>query len=103
LKPVLRAESISKSFNHVRVLTSARLSVALAAVTLLAGRNGSGKSTLMKICAGRLAPDQGTIWLGDRMWTRAWLHELAKFGSQVADHVAGGGGPGAVAAGLARG
>lgn len=80
LKPVLRAESISKSFGHLRVLTSARLSVAPAAITLLTGRNGSGKSTLLRICAGRLAPDQGTIWLDDRIWTRARLHELARLG-----------------------
>lgn len=80
MKPVLRAESISKSFGHLRVLTASRLSVSAGGITLLAGRNGSGKSTLMRICAGRLAPDQGTVRFDDRIWTRAWLHTLANLG-----------------------
>lgn len=80
MKPVLAAESISKSFGHRRVLTSARLSVAAGMITLLAGRNASGKSTLLRICAGRLAPDQGTVRVDDRIWTRTWLHRLARLG-----------------------
>jgi lipopolysaccharide export system ATP-binding protein len=80
VKPVLAAESISKSFGHLRVLTAARLSVVAGGITLLAGRNGSGKSTLMRICAGRMAPDQGTVRLDERIWTRAWLHTLAGLG-----------------------
>jgi lipopolysaccharide export system ATP-binding protein len=80
VKPVLAAESISKSFGHLRVLTAARLSVPAGGITLLAGRNGSGKSTLMRICAGRLAPDQGNVRLDERIWTRAWLHTLARLG-----------------------
>lgn len=80
MKPVLSAESISKAFGHRRVLTSARLTVSAGAITLLAGRNGSGKSTLLRICAGRLAPDQGTVRLDDRIWTRPWLHDLARLG-----------------------
>lgn len=80
MKPVLAAESISKSFGHLRVLTSARLGVAAGGITLLAGRNGSGKSTLMRICAGRLAPDQGNVRLDDRIWTRPRLHVLAGLG-----------------------
>jgi lipopolysaccharide export system ATP-binding protein len=80
VKPVLAAESLSKSFGHLRVLSAARLSVAAGGITLLAGRNGSGKSTLMRICAGRLAPDQGTVRLGEMIWTRAWLHTLARLG-----------------------
>lgn len=80
MKPVLAAESICKSFGERRVLTSARLSVTAGGITLLVGRNASGKSTLLRICAGRLAPDQGTVRLDDRIWTRPWLHRLAKLG-----------------------
>lgn len=80
MRPVLAADSISKAFGHLRVLTSARLSIAAGEMMLLAGRNGSGKSTLLRICAGRLAPDQGTVRLDDRIWTRPWLHGLARLG-----------------------
>jgi ABC-type sugar transport system ATPase subunit len=47
VKPMLAAESISKSFGRHGVLTSARSSVSAGGITLLAGRNGSGKSTLL--------------------------------------------------------
>ena len=54
---------IRKSFPGVRVLDDVSLSVLPGQVLALMGENGAGKSTLMKILAGALDADAGTILL----------------------------------------
>ena len=54
---------IRKSFPGVRVLDDVSLSVLPGQVLALMGENGAGKSTLMKILAGALEADAGTILL----------------------------------------
>jgi ABC-type multidrug transport system ATPase subunit len=49
-------------------------------VTALVGRNGAGKSTFLKICAGWIPADHGTITYRDRTYTRPRLHTLAREG-----------------------
>lgn len=62
---MLEVRDVSKSFGETRALQSARLSVARGEIHSLAGENGSGKSTLMKVLAGVLRPDSGTVvWEG---------------------------------------
>lgn len=57
----LRAEGIGKDFGANTVLKSAALWARRGEITTLLGRNGSGKTTLMRIAAGQLRPDQGTV------------------------------------------
>ena len=80
MNPILAADSIGKSFRGRRVLSAASLAVMPGVVTYLAGRNGAGKSTLLQICAGRLAPDHGTIRIAGGVHSRVRLHRLARAG-----------------------
>jgi ribose transport system ATP-binding protein len=57
----LEAAAIDKSFGHSRVLRGASVRVAPGEVHALLGENGAGKSTLIKIVAGVLHPDAGTV------------------------------------------
>lgn len=59
--PLLSLTSISKSFGGVHALTDVTLSARRGEVHAIVGENGAGKSTLMKIIAGALHPDSGTI------------------------------------------
>jgi len=78
--PLLCADSVGKSFKGRRVLTSASLRAEPGQVRVLFGRNGSGKSTLMRIAAGLLQPDSGTVhYLGTPL-DRARLPALASAG-----------------------
>lgn len=60
---ILKLESISKSFGVNRALINVSLSLKSGEVLSIVGENGAGKSTLMKIIAGALQPDTGTIEL----------------------------------------
>ncbi|MFF8674927.1 amino acid ABC transporter ATP-binding protein [Streptomyces sp. NPDC015242] len=61
--PVLRMESVRKSFGGSLVLRDVDLKVAPHTVTALIGASGSGKSTLLR-CANLLEEiDDGAIWL----------------------------------------
>jgi D-xylose transport system ATP-binding protein len=59
----LRLEAVSKHFGGIRALTGVSLSVAYGETLGIVGENGAGKSTLMKIIAGVMPPDHGTISL----------------------------------------
>lgn len=63
---LLRAEGISKSFGPVRALADVSLHIRDGEVVALAGENGSGKSTLVRILAGVLPADSGTVEFGGR-------------------------------------
>ena len=58
--------NISKSFGSVQALKDATLSVSSGEVVALVGDNGAGKSTMMKILAGALRPDSGSIKIDGR-------------------------------------
>jgi len=80
LRPVLLAECIGKRFGSRAVLTAATLRADPGSVTALVGRNGIGKSTLLKIAAGWMRPDHGTVQFCGRVYQHARLHSLAEAG-----------------------
>ncbi len=64
--PLLRMEGISKRYGGVRALEHADLSVSPGRIHAILGENGAGKSTLIKIMAGVVAPDEGSMMLGGK-------------------------------------
>src|SRR5450631_3709774 len=61
MEPVISIQDLSKSFNSNRVLTGVDLTVCKGENVVVLGRSGSGKSVLIKLVAGLLKPDEGTI------------------------------------------
>ena len=59
-------KGITKRFAGVLALSNADLAVNSGEVLALVGQNGAGKSTLMKILAGVIQPDEGTIHMEGR-------------------------------------
>jgi ribose transport system ATP-binding protein len=59
----LSVRSVRKAFGGTRALDDVSFDVRAGAVHAVLGENGAGKSTLMKIVAGAVAPDAGTLLL----------------------------------------
>jgi ribose transport system ATP-binding protein len=59
-------EGVSKRYGGVRALENARLECARGRIHAVLGENGAGKSTLIKVMAGVVQPDSGSIELEGR-------------------------------------
>ncbi|MFD4992424.1 ABC-F family ATP-binding cassette domain-containing protein [Cellulosimicrobium cellulans] len=70
--PVLRASDVRVSFAGRPVLRGVDLAVDPGHRTGLVGENGVGKSTLLRVLAGTLAPDDGTVARPDDL---GFLHQ----------------------------
>ncbi|HEX6097306.1 MAG TPA: ATP-binding cassette domain-containing protein [Thermoanaerobaculia bacterium] len=57
----MRLSHITKSFGVTRAVDDVSLTIEPGEVLAVIGENGAGKTTLMRIAAGELAPDAGTI------------------------------------------
>lgn len=66
MKPILRAEGLSKVFGQFYALQDVNLEVYPGEVNVLMGENGAGKSTLMKILSGVHQRDGGKVFVEDR-------------------------------------
>src|SRR5579859_2221201 len=63
---VLAARGIHKSFGRRRVLAGLDLAIAPGELVAVVGENGTGKTTLLRILAGDLRPDAGSVAIKGR-------------------------------------
>ncbi len=63
--PYLQMRGIAKSYGGVRALTDVDFACERGSIHAVLGENGAGKSTLIKIIAGVVQPDTGTMTLDD--------------------------------------
>jgi len=64
---VLRAKGVSKAFDYLPVIHSFNIEILRGDKIAVIGNNGIGKSTLLKILAGKLKPDRGTVTYGHQV------------------------------------
>jgi branched-chain amino acid transport system ATP-binding protein len=70
----LAVAGLSAGYGEVQVLRDVTLCAAAGAITAVIGANGAGKTTLMKVLAGLIASQSGTISLGARQIARLPAH-----------------------------
>ncbi len=64
--PAVSVSGLSKSYGGIHALIDMELQVRPGTVHAVVGENGAGKSTLMKILAGAVRPDAGSIAVDGR-------------------------------------
>ncbi len=67
--PVLKLQSLTKSYAGVVVLEDASVSVGAGELALVVGRSGSGKSTLLMLAGRWIVPDRGTVEPAATSWS----------------------------------
>ena len=77
---MLRASSVSRSFDGVQALGGVTLELRRGEVVGLIGPNGAGKSTLVNVVSGFDRPDEGRVSIGDRDVTRWSARRRARHG-----------------------
>ena len=84
--PLLQLKGIALTFGGTPLLAGAELSVGPGERVSLVGRNGTGKSTLLKIAAGLVEPDRGSVFVQPGTVVRYLPQEpdLAGFASTLA-------------------
>ena len=80
---MLEAQGIRKSYGGVVALAGADFTVRAGSVHALLGENGAGKSTLVKVIAGALKPDAGSVRLDGRELQVSSTAEAARHGIAV--------------------
>ena len=74
-EPLIRVESLRKSFGSHLVLKDIDLSVNQGEVVTIIGASGSGKSTLLRCMNLLETPDSGHIWFhGEDLSGHIWFH-----------------------------
>jgi len=78
--PFLRIEHLSRSYPGVQALADVSFDVKRGQLHALVGENGAGKSTLIKILAGALEQDEGTMWLNGQPYQPRNPHDALQSG-----------------------
>jgi ribose transport system ATP-binding protein len=78
--PILEGHLVNKRFGNTIALQDATFVCQSGSIHALVGENGAGKSTLIKIIAGVVTPDSGTIKIGGNISTIQSPADAARHG-----------------------
>lgn len=77
---ILKLKNISKSYNNVRSLNNVNITLKAGKIYGLIGLNGAGKTTLMKVIAGFIKPQSGTLELFGRSGEKEIARQRKRIG-----------------------
>ncbi|MGH3065241.1 MAG: sugar ABC transporter ATP-binding protein [Gaiellaceae bacterium] len=81
---VLELRGVSKAYGAVQALREVSVDCRAGEIHAVVGENGSGKSTLLGIASGFLAPDEGTVVIGETERRRVSPAESRRLGLGIA-------------------
>lgn len=77
---VFKAEHLVKTFNKRKVVNDVSINIHCGEIVGLLGPNGAGKSTTFYMMTGRILPESGSVFLGDRDLTQLPMYLRARAG-----------------------
>jgi branched-chain amino acid transport system ATP-binding protein len=77
---VLDVRDVSVRFGGLTALNAVSLTVARNQVLGVIGPNGAGKTTLLNVLCGFIRPDEGQVFIDDRLYGDLRPHRLASLG-----------------------
>jgi len=80
MSTILVVDAVTKSFGGRSILDGASLRAVPGELRALVGTNGTGKSTLLKIGAGMVPPDTGSVYFMGRTYKTMLRFQLAGLG-----------------------
>ncbi len=81
--PILRVETIGKSFDEIRILKDVSLTLNKGEIKVLIGPSGGGKSTLLQCINCLVQPDEGEIYLDGIRIDRSRKSDLYRLRQEV--------------------
>ena len=81
--PLLTLDQVSLAFGYLPLFQDASLRIEPGERLALIGRNGTGKSTLLKVVAGELAPDAGSVWRAPGLRVARLSQDVAELGDRT--------------------
>jgi ATP-binding cassette subfamily F protein uup len=97
--PLVRLDNVSLAYGHRPLLDKVKLEIRRGEQLCLVGRNGEGKSSLLRLIAGEIKPDEGSVWVRQGVRIASLAQEVvdgrggsgtAQMTDDVFDVVAGG-------------
>jgi branched-chain amino acid transport system ATP-binding protein len=79
-EPVLRTESLTKSFGGLTAVDNLSLSIPGGSPHAIIGPNGAGKTTFFNLVSGMLAADSGRVFFQGRDITGLKPHQISRLG-----------------------
>ena len=64
---MLKIKDLNKSFGGLKAVNNVNLKIDKGSITGLIGPNGAGKTTLFNTIAGLYAPDNGDVYLEEKI------------------------------------
>jgi branched-chain amino acid transport system ATP-binding protein len=77
---LLQLKGLSKTFDHIKALSSIDFTIKKGEIVGLVGPNGSGKTTLFNLISGRLKPSNGSIIFNGKDITNLNPHVICQLG-----------------------
>jgi branched-chain amino acid transport system ATP-binding protein len=79
-EPLLRVESIGKSFGGIQALYNVTFDVSSEAIHAVIGPNGAGKTTLFNVITGVYEPEDGQVFYANTQIQGKRIHEVVAQG-----------------------
>ena len=80
---MIEVKNLKKSFADKIILSDISFSIPQGQIVAIVGRSGVGKSVLLKCLIGLTKPDEGTIYLANKLINSMSFQQLQKIRSQI--------------------